>query len=202
MDSKQLGELVHKARSGDNKSLEILLNEFERFIYYESNRFVKSFPVEYGIDDLMQLGRLTIWNNLDKCILDKNYSIRAFFCRCIRNGISTEWHKTKAKKRIHYYSSLSLDKSSIESGESFGDLLPDLKITSLDDYLIDKEKVKMIKNAKQFLPKRQHKALDLWSVGYKSKEIALLMNTSRNAADLLLVRAKGKIRSDLKNMQN
>lgn len=200
LDKKQLGELVHKARNGDNDAFKILLNEFERFIYKEANRFIKSFPAEYGTDDLIQFGRIAIWKNLNKCILDKDYSIRAFFCRCISYELSNEWRKTKTKKRKHYYNSLRLDKVSTEDGENLGDLLPDNKTMLIDDYLISKEKTKLIKIAKQYLPKRQLKAIDLWSIGYKHKEIALIMNTNRNAIDALLSRAKSNIRNNLDNV--
>lgn len=202
LDNKQLGELVHKAKGNDDEAFEILLNEFERFIYKEANRFVKSFPAEYGTDDLIQLGRIAIWEKLNKCNLDKNYSIRAFFCRCVSYELSNEWRKTKTKKRKHYYNSLRLDKVFAEDGENLGDLLPDDKTMLIDDYLISKEKIKLIKIAKQDLPKRQLKAIDLWSIGYKHKEIALIMNMNRNAIDALLGRAKSNIRCSIENVLN
>ncbi len=200
MDNKQLSELVSKASNGDNKSFELFLNEFERFIYREAYRLEKSFPAEYGFDDLVQIGRLSVWRKLDKCELNKDYSLKSFFCTCIRWDMLQELKKTKTIKRKHYYESLSLSKELFEDGESLEYFLPDDSSMPVDDYLIQKEKLELIEDSKYSLSKKELKAFDLWSKGLDPKGIALIINSTNSRVSSYLHKAKSKLRRNIENV--
>jgi RNA polymerase sigma factor (sigma-70 family) len=200
MDNKQLGELVNKAINGDNEAFEILLSEFEKFIYREAHRLEKSFPAEYGFDDLVQIGRMAVWAKLDKCELNKEYSLKSFFCTCIRWDMLQELQKTKTLKRKHYYESLSLNKELFEDGESIEYFLPDDNSMPVDDYLIQKEKLELIEDSKYNLSKKERKAFDLWSKGLEPKGISLIMNSTNYRVSNYLHKAKTKLRGNLENV--
>ena len=177
------------------QDIETIIAEFDSYIHKQARKMITSFPNGYEVDDLIQIGRVTVW----KLIIHPNRpKLVQYFYGAIKNSVLVELRNSMRKKRLCLSNAFNLDaKVCDDSNDTFLDLLVDDKLIGLDDLLIQSEQIKKIEHSVNKLSRIKRTYLHTWAKGYEGKEIAAIFNKSGRSVHSNLFSAKRTVRSDL-----
>lgn len=189
ISSEELAELCME------QDIETIIAKFDGYIHKRAKRMITSFPNGYEVDDLIQIGRVTVW---ELAVHPSRPKLVQYFYGAIKNSILVELRNSKRKKRLCLSNAFNLDARVCDgSNDTFLDLLVDDKLIELDDLLIQSEQIKKIEHSVNKLSKIKRTYLHMWAKGYEGKEIAAIFNKSGSSVHSNLFSAKRTVRSDL-----
>ena len=191
-------ELVEQARSGNERSLESLL---QRYRHYARAKARTYFLAGADKEDIVQEGMIGLFKAIRDFQSDKNVSFRAFAELCITRQIITAI-KTATRQKHHPLNSyVSLNKPVGTSGDderSLGDSLAHQSIHDPADLVISAEEIDSIKSSLgSLLSSLETEVLQLYMDGKSYQEIADMLGRHVKSIDNALQRIKRKLEQHL-----
>ena len=107
-------DLVDRARSGNERSLETLLNRYRHYARAKARTY---FLAGADREDIVQEGMIGLFKAVRDFDIQKNTAFRAFAELCITRQIITAIKTATRQKHIPLNSYVSLNKSSSVNGE-------------------------------------------------------------------------------------
>ncbi len=189
-------ELLHKAKQGDEKSLELLLVKFKPLACKIARRY---FLAGQDEEDLYQEAMIGLFKAEQSFNESLGQDFKSFASLCINRQIQTAVKNSNRKKNQILNNSISLNnQGGIETATADED--PELYFiipSSLplpDDELIYKEKIEEIKKAiSQTLSNYEKKVLTLYLEGLSYKEMAQKLSKETKSIENCLARIKNKL---------
>ncbi len=153
--------LVKKSKEGDLKSKEELLNRFKPYIIKKAREiYIKN----YDIDDLIQIGNISIIKAIDKYNLDKGNFV-SYVTFAINNNFNYE---IRRMSKTRYDSSLN---KNIDDNLEIIDIIAWKE--NIEENFIRKQNLKYVKNALNKLNENERKLIySIYFADIKLKEYA------------------------------
>lgn len=153
--------LVKKSKEGDLKSKEELLNRFKPYIIKKAREiYIKN----YDIDDLIQIGNISIIKAIDKYNLDKGNFV-SYVTFAINNNFNYE---IRRMSKTRYDSSLN---KTIDDNLEIIDIIAWKE--NIEENFIRKQNLKYVKNALNKLNENERKLIySIYFADIKLKEYA------------------------------
>lgn len=153
--------LVKKSKEGDLKSKEELLNRFKPYIIKKAREiYIKN----YDIDDLIQIGNISIIKAIDKYNLDKGNFV-SYVTFAINNNFNYE---IRRMSKTRYDSSLN---KNIDDNLEIIDIIAWKE--NIEENFIRKQNLKYVKNALNKLNENERKLIySIYFADIKIKEYA------------------------------
>jgi RNA polymerase sigma-70 factor (ECF subfamily) len=181
-------ELVINARSGDSSSFEVLVHRYDKMVL--------QLALKYSGDsdtakDIYQEVFINVYKGL------KNFQFKSEFSTWLFRITSNVCISYKLKEKKNMRLSIDLD----DNAEQVS-LIPADQNSSPEQQLINKDSVKKINEALQFLSPNQKMSFLLKHYeGYKIKEIAKMMDCKEGTIKKYLFEAVRKLRVQLAEIQ-
>jgi len=192
-------QLVSAARSGDDTSLEFLLNKYKSFVRLKARAY---FLVGADWDDLVQEGMIGLYKAIRDYQDDKQSSFRAFAELCITRQIITAIKTATRQKHVPLNSYISLNTPVYfedESDRMLMDLLSNAEVADPIDLVISGEEIQSMKASfGEILSELEAKVLKLYIDGRSYQEIADDLDRHVKSIDNALQRVKRKVELHLK----
>ena len=198
LEDHVLVEMVH---SGDEKSLEYLINKYQNLVRAKARKY---FLIGAEKEDIVQEGMIGLYKAIRDFNEDKLTSFKGFAELCITRQIITAIKTATRQKHGPLNSYISLDKPLYdeESNYTLMDMIPGDQIANPEAVLIHQEKVedRELKIA-ETLSELERKALTLYMDGHSYAEISKELNTHVKSIDNALQRIKRKLGRDVESRQ-
>jgi RNA polymerase sporulation-specific sigma factor len=186
--------LTQKAKQGDIKSLDFLMQKYKKL----ANKIARSYfllGAEY--DDLLQEAMIGLYKAISSFNKDSTASFHTFAHMCITRNVQSAVKTANRQKNQILNSSLSLDEK-VESGFSFDETndinLFVLSTKSPDEKLIENENFVEIKEKiKDALSNFELKVLMHYLSGESYTQIAQKLNVENKSIDNALSRIRNKL---------
>ena len=178
--------LILEAQKGSSEAYEKLI-----FLYtpYIKNIVRKYFLIDADVEDLMQIGFLSLCEAIKKYDINSKASFKTYLYLCVEGDIKNAITKTQNSKNRLLSESLSLEFGENEE-DSWAVVLVSGEQTP-EEEVITKQKVKkLINKLKQKLNLIEKKVISLYLQGYKYQEIAQELEISTKQVDNTLTKAK------------
>lgn len=192
-------QLVTAARSGDDASLEFLLNKYKSFVRLKARAY---FLIGADWDDLVQEGMIGLYKAIRDYQDGKQSSFRAFAELCITRQIITAIKTATRQKHLPLNSYVSLNSPVYfedESDRMLMDLLSNAGVVDPVDLVISGEEIQSMKASfSEILSDLEAKVLKLYIDGRSYQEIADDLDRHVKSIDNALQRVKRKIELHLK----
>ena len=191
-------ELVEQARTGNERSLESLL---QRYRHYARAKARTYFLAGADKEDIVQEGMIGLFKAIRDFQADKNVSFRAFAELCITRQIITAI-KTATRQKHHPLNSyVSLNKpmsTNSDDDRSLGESIPQQSIHDPADLVISAEEIESIKSSLgTLLSSLETEVLQLYMDGKSYQEIADMLGRHVKSIDNALQRIKRKLEQHL-----
>lgn len=193
LDRRGDGELVAKARGGDDRALDGLLSRYRNFARSKARSF---FLVGADKEDVVQEGMIGLYKAIRDFDLDQDTPFRAFAELCISRQILTAIKTANRNKHRPLNTSVSLDAPAHaeDQDRTIGDDL--VAPTQLDpaEVVISAEEIEALKdNMRDRLTELEGSVLSLYMDGKSYEEIAGALGYHVKSIDNALQRIKRKI---------
>lgn len=167
-------ELVYMVKEDSDDNFKILYFKYKPVIFkivYRYKNIFKSFG--YEIDDLMQIGYITLYKTI-RMYDDDSALFYSYFIRALNNSLVTEIRSNQTKK-----------KEALNNAFSYDDIVPNTNYSYLDIIKIDKEsnyieegkKIIIFKNTLSFM---NACIFEMYYEGFNIKEISILLDRKRS----------------------
>ncbi len=193
-------ELVLRARSGDEGSLEYLLGRYKNFARVKSRSY---FLIGADKDDIVQEGMIGLYKAIRDFKDDKQSSFRAFAELCITRQIITAIKTATRQKHIPLNSYVSLNRPiSHEDGGEPDRVLVDVLATQTTvdpvELVISSEEVRQMHTSfGEILSELEVHVLSLYIEGKSYQEIAESLKRHVKSIDNALQRIKRKVEAHM-----
>ena len=191
-------ELVERARHGEEKAVELLLNRYRHYARAKARTY---FLAGADKEDIVQEGMIGLFKAVRDFQRDKNTAFRAFAELCITRQIITAIKTATRQKHIPLNSYVSLNKpASAEHGEErpLEESLVHQTIDDPADLVISSEEIASIKNSMgKLLSDLETEVLQLYMDGKSYQEIADMLGRHVKSIDNALQRIKRKLEQHL-----
>ncbi len=166
-------EILYMVCDDKEDSFDILLHKYQPLIYKIVKDYLKFFKrFGYELEDLMQLGYLTLYKTARKYD-NYNYSMfYTYFKKALDNMIITEIRINTSSKREALNEALSYDNYVNDSNIRYIDMLPSRK----KNYNIESELITF----KNSMPALLSYIFELFYNGYNKEEISILLEEDLN----------------------
>lgn len=181
-------ELVNRAQSGDDQAFKCVLEKYSPLI---SSIVRKYFLVSSDIEDLMQIGFLSLVKAIKSYNKDAGASFSSYLYMSVQGDIKNEIAKSTNNKNLALNQSISFDlDEDDERGGGWAYVLV-ADESSIEDKVIKKQKVHaLIGELKQNLNKSERQIMSLYLQGYKYSEISLSVGVTTKKVDNTITKAK------------
>ncbi len=191
-------ELVERARGGDEKAVESLLNRYRHYARAKARTY---FLAGADKEDIVQEGMIGLFKAVRDFQADKNTAFRAFAELCITRQIITAIKTATRQKHIPLNSYVSLNKSSSGDQNEERPLEEALVQQSIDDpadLVISAQEISSIKASMgKLLSDLETEVLQLYMDGKSYQEIADMLGRHVKSIDNALQRIKRKLEQHL-----
>ena len=193
-------DLVDRARSGNERSLEILLNRYRHYARAKARTY---FLAGADREDIVQEGMIGLFKAVRDFDIEKNTAFRAFAELCITRQIITAIKTATRQKHIPLNSYVSLNKSSSVNGEenesrSLEEALVGTVVDDPAELVISSEEISNIKTSMgRLLSELETEVLQLYIDGKSYQEIADMLGRHVKSIDNALQRIKRKLEQHL-----
>lgn len=190
-------ELSFKAQQGDESSVDYLLSKYKSLVI----KIARSYFLTGGdIEDIAQEGMIGLYKAIIHFNKQKNTSFKTFANTCIKHQIQSAIRVASSEKNKVLSTAVPLvEQTDFDEDEELKEIPIPSDLPSPDDTLIEKEKLKEIKDKiYKLLTPLELKVLSLYLKGYSYNEISEIGNINKKSIDNALSRIKSKL-SFLKN---
>jgi RNA polymerase sigma-H factor len=193
-------ELVLRARSGEQASLEHLLIRYKDFARMKARSY---FLVGADREDIIQEGMIGLYKSIRDFLPDRQSSFRAFAELCITRQIITAIKTATRQKHIPLNSYVSLNRtmSSDEGGDGdriLVDVLPTRTTPDPVELVISSEEVRSMQTSfRDMLSDLESEVLRLYLDGKSYQDIAETLQRHVKSIDNALQRIKRKIEAHI-----
>lgn len=166
-------EILYMVCDNKEDNFDILLHKYKPLIYKMVKDYVKYFKkFGYELEDLMQLGYITLYNASSKYDIYNETMFYTYFKKALTNSIINQIRSNTTNKKEVLNKALSYDTLVPNTNVRYIDLIPNEKsIKSIDDELI------IFKNS---MPAILSYIFELFYNGYNKKEISVLLDENIN----------------------
>lgn len=182
----ELETLVIKAKAGDNSAYEEIFNRFNRFIY---KTCIGIYISGYEMEDMIQLGNITLMKAVQKFDSSKNKSFTAYATSAIKNNY---FYEIRQKSKLNSECSLS---NETEDGLEFIDTIASEE--NIEEDLLLKEDISALKTALSKLSSEEQELIEY--VYFKEGKLSDYAR-DRNINYITLVKLKDRILKKLRKM--
>ena len=186
-------EIIEKARSGNTKALEYLINRYKSFVRAKARTY---FLIGAEREDIIQEGMIGLYKAIRDYRGDKLSSFRAFAELCITRQIITAIKTATRQKHIPLNSYVSLNKPVFEedSDRTLLDVLTEESISDPEEMIINREEFSCIElKMGEILSSLEWKVLSLYLQGKSYQEIGEELDRHVKSIDNALQRIKRKL---------
>ena len=191
-DETLVNEALYKQ---NNVALDCLIGRYKDIVSMKANKF---FMVGSEKDDMLQEGYIGLYKAIKSFNAEKQNSFKTFATICIERQLITAVKNSNRQKHIPLNSSVSLNATAFEEGESDDTTVMeilDAHKTSEDplDIITKKEYFSSVeKNIDDSLSNFERKVLELYKNGYSYANIAEKLGTKVKSVDTAIQRIKKK----------
>ena len=191
-DETLVNEALYKQ---NNVALDCLIGRYKDIVSMKANKF---FMVGSEKDDMLQEGYIGLYKAIKSFDAEKQNSFKTFATICIERQLITAVKNSNRQKHIPLNSSVSLNATAFEEGESDDTTVMeilDAHKTSEDplDIITKKEYFSSVeKNIDDSLSNFERKVLELYKNGYSYANIAEKLGTKVKSVDTAIQRIKKK----------
>lgn len=193
-DNKLDEEVVIKAKNGDIKSQEYLINKYENFVKAKAKSY---FLIGADKEDIYQEGMIGLYKAIRDYKTDKKLSsFKAFAELCVTRQIITAIKTATRQKHIPLNTYISLNKPIYdeESDRTLLDVLSEAKVADPEELIISKEEMSHIQNEiGEVLSNLEMEVLMSYLDGKSYQEIACDLDRHAKSIDNALQRVKRKL---------
>jgi RNA polymerase sporulation-specific sigma factor len=189
--------LVDRARSGDERALEGLLNRYRHYARAKARTY---FLAGADKEDIVQEGMIGLFKAVRDFQVEKNTAFRAFAELCITRQIITAIKTATRQKHIPLNSYVSLNKpaSARQDEPPLEDALSQGSIEDPAELVISAEQIANIKQSMgQLLSDLETEVLQLYMDGKSYQQIADMLGRHVKSIDNALQRIKRKLEQHL-----
>ena len=186
-------EIIEKARSGNTKALEYLMNRYKSFVKAKARTY---FLIGAEREDIVQEGMIGLYKAIRDYRGDKLSSFRAFAELCITRQIITAIKTATRQKHIPLNSYVSLNKPVFEedSDRTLLDVLTEESISDPEETIINREEFSCMElKMGEILSSLECKVLSLYLQGKSYQEIGEELDRHVKSIDNALQRIKRKL---------
>ena len=185
--------ILDKAKQGDSKAIEILINKYKKFIQLKSKSY---FLIGADKEDIYQEGLIGLYKAIRDYNSEKLSSVKCFAELCITRQIITAIKTATRQKHIPLNTYISLNKPIYddESDKTLLDITESLKISDPEDLFVDKEQISEIeRHVLRNLSKYEKVVLHYYIIGRSYQQIAYLLDRQPKSIDNAIQRIKRKL---------
>ncbi len=186
-------ELVFKAKEGDKKAEEYLIQKYQSFVKSKAKSY---FLIGADKEDIYQEGMIGLYKAIRDFKSDKLSSFKAFAELCITRQIITAIKTATRQKHIPLNTYVSLNKPIYdeESDRTLLDILSGVKVTDPEELVISAEEVSHIEHEiGEVLSDLEMEVLMAYLDGKSYQEIACDLDRHSKSIDNALQRVKRKL---------
>ena len=186
-------ELIEDARSGNNRTLEYIINKYKNFVRAKARTY---FLIGADREDIIQEGMIGLYKAIRDFRVDKLSSFRAFAELCITRQIITAIKTATRQKHIPLNSYVSLNKPIFdeESDRTLMDVIGEESISDPEEMIINREEFNGIEEKmSEILSGLEWEVLSLYLQGKSYQEIAEDLDRHVKSIDNALQRVKRKL---------
>ncbi|MDR5695597.1 MAG: RNA polymerase sporulation sigma factor SigH [Armatimonadota bacterium] len=190
-------DLVERARRGDDRAAEYLINKYRNFVRVKAKSY---FLIGADREDIIQEGMIGLYKAIRDFRREKLTSFRAFAELCITRQIITAIKTATRQKHIPLNSYISLNKPIYDedSDRTLLDVISSIKVSDPEELVIDQEaSATMRDQIKKNLSELEHKVLTAYLEGKSYQEMANELNRHVKSIDNALQRVKRKLERNL-----
>ncbi|BAK81802.1 RNA polymerase sporulation sigma factor SigH [Candidatus Arthromitus sp. SFB-rat-Yit] len=185
--------ILSKAKQGDSKSIEILINKYKKFIQLKSKSY---FLIGADKEDIYQEGLIGLYKAIRDYNSNKLSSFKCFAELCITRQIITAIKTATRQKHIPLNTYISLNKPIYddESDKTLLDITESLRISDPEDLFVDKEQINEIeRHVLRNLSRYEKIVLHYYIIGRSYQQIAYLLDRQPKSIDNAIQRIKRKL---------
>ena len=192
--------LVDRARGGDERALETLLNRYRHYARAKARTY---FLAGADREDIVQEGMIGLFKAVRDFDIQKNTAFRAFAELCITRQIITAIKTATRQKHMPLNSYVSLNKASSTNADenenrSLEEALVGTEIDDPAELVISSEEIQSIKTSMgRLLSELETEVLQLYIDGKSYQEIADILGRHVKSIDNALQRIKRKLEQHL-----
>ncbi|WP_066823148.1 RNA polymerase sporulation sigma factor SigH [Clostridium tepidiprofundi] len=186
-------EIVIKAKEGDVRAQEYLINKYQNFVKSKAKSY---FLIGADKEDIYQEGMIGLYKAIRDYKKDKLSSFKAFAELCVTRQIITAIKTATRQKHIPLNTYVSLNKPIYdeESDRTLLDVISGVKITDPEELIISKEEVTNIEHEiSKILSDLEMEVLMSYLDGKSYQEIACDLDRHSKSIDNALQRVKRKL---------
>ena len=186
-------EIVARAQRGDESASEYLLYKYRNLVRTKVKSY---FLVGAEQDDLLQVGKIGLWQAIIDFRCDKAISFPAFAKVCIQRHIITAIKTATRQKQTPLNQSLSLESPSEDSGPDWNlsDIIPAAETLDPMDKVLETEDTRVLHEMlQQVLSDFEWNVLAGYQIGKSYREIATELHCKTKSVDNALARIKRKV---------
>ena len=155
----------------EDNSFECLYSKYYPLIYNYVRKYEEYFKrYGYDIDDLIQIGSITLYKTSILYNTSDNSLFYTYFKSSLKNALINEIRINKTLKKETLNNAFSYDVKINNSGISYIEVIP------CKENKIDSELIKLIINFKNAMPYEMAWVFELFYNGYQINEIAVLLS--------------------------
>jgi len=186
-------EVIKKAKDGDNRALEYLINKYKSFVRAKARTY---FLIGADREDIIQEGMIGLYKAIRDYRGDKLSSFRAFAELCITRQIITAIKTATRQKHIPLNSYVSLNKPVFdeESDRTLLDIISEESVSDPEEMIINREEFSGIEDKmSEILSGLEWEVLSMYLQGKSYQEIAEELDRHVKSIDNALQRVKRKL---------
>ena len=193
-------ELVRLYHNGEEKAADFLVEKYKNLVRKEIRTYFLEGADE---DDLLQEGRIGLWEAIKGYKSEKNVAFMIFASICIKRQIKTAVTKSQRLKNKPLNEYISFDTPiNDDQGEESVLLytIPSTEDVNPEKLVIEREQSsQLLTEVFDSLSKMEEEVLELFMEGLSYEEIGKVINKSAKAVDNAMQRIRSKINSIRKN---
>ena len=192
-------EVVKKAKSGDKRALEYILDKYKNFVKSRSRPY---FLIGADREDIIQEGMIGLYKAIRDYDTEKFTNFRSFAEMCVTRQIITAIKTATRQKHmpLNSYISLSHPVFDEESDKTLLDTISEHSCLDPEEIFINKENYNSIgEKISSLLSQKENDILTLYLQGRSYQEIAAELNITNKSIDNALQRVKRKLEKNIRD---
>lgn len=161
-------EILYMISEGEEINFEILVNKYRPLIYNKIKEYEKFFKkFGYELDDLMQLGYITLYKTSRKYDIYNQSMFYTYFKKALENMIISNIRINRTKRKEVLNNAFSYDQTIPNTNISYIDIFADKEKQDLENELI---------TFKNSMPALEAYIFELFYNGYTKLEMSILLD--------------------------
>ena len=161
-------EILYMICEGEESNFEILVNKYKPLIYNAVKEYLKLFKkFGYDLDDLMQLGYITLYKTSRKYDIYNQSMFYTYFKKALENMIVSNIRINRTNKKEVLNRALSYDECIKDTQISYLEIFASNTKKDIESELV------LFKNS---MPAMESYIFEMFYNGYNKKEISILLD--------------------------